>query len=161
MERGLWLMAVSLHLMAAVSWVGGMLFLSFVLAPLVRNGSISGAPGWFGVVASRFRRLVWTAIAILLVTGPVLVRERGIPLFEPRQWPHGLSLKLLLVALLLLLTVAHDLVSGHLVNRIHAQPPPERASGERGLLGIARWLPRLAVIVAIFVLVAAAGLARS
>lgn len=59
------ILLTSLHVIAAVSWVGGMVFLSFVFAPLVRNGSLPGAPALFRAAALRFRVMAWSAVAVL------------------------------------------------------------------------------------------------
>ncbi|HWV44791.1 MAG TPA: hypothetical protein VN039_02010, partial [Nitrospira sp.] len=58
---------VVLHILAAVTWIGGMIFLSLVLAPLVRGRK--AAPEFmalFRSAALRFRPIVWVAIAVLL-----------------------------------------------------------------------------------------------
>ena len=82
---------VWLHVLAAVSWIGGMIFLSLVLAPLV--GSRKAAPEFmalFRSAAHRFRFVVWGAIVVLLITGPVLLQQRGLFLLNPAEWPHVL-----------------------------------------------------------------------
>ena len=54
-----WVATVSLHLLAAVMWIGGMLFLSVVFAPLVRNGNVNPMfPAVFRAAAQRFRPVV-------------------------------------------------------------------------------------------------------
>jgi uncharacterized membrane protein len=45
---------VWLHVLAAVSWIGGMIFLSLVLAPLVRNRK--AAPEFMALFRSAARR---------------------------------------------------------------------------------------------------------
>jgi len=152
---------LSLHILAAVSWIGGMLFLSLLLAPLVRSEAIPGSQALFRAAALRFRLMVWSAIALLLTTGPVLAGQRGISLLDPNRWPEPLTTKLALVALLLLLTVTHDLLLGPLVSRISTRPASFRTRQEQTILRVSRWLSRLALGVALAVLVAAVVLARS
>ena len=97
---------VSLHILAAVTWIGGMLFLSLVLAPLVRNRK--AAPEFmalFRSAALRFRVIAWAAVGILLLTGPMLLSQRGISLGQPSSWPSIVQLKLSLVGLLLAVRV--------------------------------------------------------
>jgi uncharacterized membrane protein len=153
--------AVSLHVLAAVTWIGGMVFLSLVLAPLIRNGAFPGSSTLFRAAAMRFRSVVWSAIAALLLTGPALATHRGIPLLSPMEWPPVFRVKLSLVTLLLVLTLAHDLLLGPLVSRINALPPSDRTPGETTLLRASPWLPRFALLTAIAVLVAAVVLVRS
>jgi len=152
---------VSVHVLAAVVWIGGMGFLSLVLAPLVRSGSVPESPLLFRAAALRFRPIVWSAIALLLATGPLLLHQRGIPLVDPGQWPTVLRVKLGLVGLLLLLTFSHDLLLGPRVSRINAMPASDRTAHERLLLRTSRWLPRLALLLALAIIIAAILLARS
>ncbi len=150
-----------LHLVAAISWIGGMVFLSVVLAPLVRQRKAAPEfPALFRTAALRFRIVVWTAIAILLSTGPLLLAGRGYPLTDPTRWPAVLYVKLGLVGLLLLLTFSHDLLLGPLVSRSTAIPECARSSWERALVQSARWVPRLSLLIALAVVVAAVELAR-
>ena len=153
---------VVLHILAAVSWVGGMIFLSLVLAPLVR--SRKAAPEFmalFRSAALRFRPVVWVAIAILLITGPMLLSQRGLSVLAPASWSGIVTVKLTLVALLLFLTLLHDLVFGPQVSRVSAIAESQRTTEEQVIFKSARWLPRLSLLIALAVVIAAAMLARS
>jgi len=153
---------VFLHILAAVSWIGGMIFLSLVLAPLVRGRK--AAPEFmalFRSAALRFRPIVWVAIAVLLATGPMLLSLRGIHVTSPTSWTGIVTVKLTLVALLVILTLLHDLVLGPRVSRVSAVPDSQRTAGERLVFKTARWLPRLSLLIALAVLVTAVMLARS
>jgi copper resistance protein D len=153
---------VVLHILAAMSWVGGMIFLSLVLAPLVRGRK--AAPEFmalFRSAALRFRPVVWIAIAILLITGPMLLSHRGLSVMAPASWPGIVTMKLTLVALLLFLTLLHDLVLGPQVSRVSTIAESQRTTGEQVIFKSARWLPRLSLLIALAVVVAAAMLARS
>jgi uncharacterized membrane protein len=153
---------VALHVLAAVTWVGGMIFLSLVLAPLVR--SRKAAPEFmalFRSAALRFRPLVWIAMVILVSTGPMLLSRRGIYVTDPASWPGIVTVKLALVSLLLFLTLLHDLLLGPRVSRVSAIPESQRTSGEQMVFKTARWLPRFSLLLALGVVIAAAVLARS
>jgi uncharacterized membrane protein len=153
---------VALHVLAAVTWVGGMIFLSLVLAPLVR--SRKAAPEFmalFRSAALRFRPLVWIAMVILVSTGPMLLSRRGIHVTAPASWPGIVTVKLALVSLLLFLTLLHDLLLGPRVSRVSTIPESQRTSGEQMVLKTARWLPRVSLLLALGVVIAAAVLARS
>jgi uncharacterized membrane protein len=153
---------VVLHILAAVTWIGGMIFLSLVLAPLVRGRK--AAPEFmalFRSAALRFRPIVWVAIAVLLATGPMLLSLRGIQVSSPTSWTGIVTVKLMLVALLLLLTLLHDLVFGPQVSRVSAIPNSQRTAGERVVFKTARWLPRLSLLIGLAVMIAATMLARS
>jgi putative copper resistance protein D len=157
-----WLAVTALHILAAIAWIGGMIFLSLVLAPLVRGRK--AAPEFmalFRSAALRFRPIVWVAIAILLLTGPMLLSLRGITVMNPSSWPGIVMVKLALVSLLLFLTLLHDLLLGPRVSRVGAIPESERTSGEQMVFKTARWLPRVSLLLALAVVIAAAVLARS
>ena len=153
---------VILHILAAVSWVGGMIFLSLVLAPLVRSRkAVPEFMALFRSAALRFRPIVWVAMAILVMTGPMLLSLRGVAVASPTSWPGIVIVKLTLVALLLLLTLLHDLVLGPQVSRVSAIPESKRTAGEQVVFKTARWLPRLSLLIALAVVMTAAMLARS
>jgi putative copper resistance protein D len=155
-------LVVSVHILAAVVWVGGMLFLSLVLAPLVR--SRKAAPEFmalFRSAALRFRVVAWAAIGVLLLTGPMLLSQRGIVLTAPSSWPHIVRLKLALVGVLLVHTILHDLVLGPRISQAVAVPESSRTAWEHVVVRTARWLPRVSLLLALAVVIAAAVLARS
>ena len=153
---------VVLHILAAMSWVGGMIFLSLVLAPLVRSRKATPEfMALFRSAALRFRPVVWTAIGILLITGPMLLSQRGLSMTDPASWPGIVTVKLALVSLLLFLTLLHDLLLGPRVSRVSAIPESQRTSGEQMVFKTARWLPRVSLLLALGVVIAAAVLARS
>ena len=153
---------VILHILAAVSWVGGMIFLSLVLAPLVRSRkAVPEFMALFRSAALRFRPIVWVAMAILVMTGPMLLSLRGVAVASPSSWPGIVIVKLMLVALLLFLTLLHDLVLGPQVSRVSAIPESQRTTGEQLVFKTARWLPRLSLLIALAVVMTAAMLARS
>ncbi|SLM47271.1 conserved membrane protein of unknown function [Nitrospira japonica] len=157
-----WLPLISLHILAAVLWIGGMLFLSLILAPLLRQThDPSSFRLLFSAAARRFRSMVRLAIVILLGTGPLLLEIRGLSIMDPSTWPSVLLVKLTLVGLLLLFTLLHDLVLGPRVLRIGSQPVATRTAQDLFLLSVSRVVPRLALLIALAVLVAAAILARS
>jgi uncharacterized membrane protein len=139
-----------------------MIFHSLVLAPLVR--SRKAAPEFmalFRSAALRFRPLVWIAMVILVSTGPMLLSRRGIYVTDPASWPGIVTVKLALVSLLLFLTLLHDLLLGPRVSRVSTIPESQRTSGEQMVLKTARWLPRVSLLLALGVVIAAAVLARS
>ncbi len=153
---------VILHILAAVSWVGGMIFLSLVLAPLVRSRkAVPEFMALFRSAALRFRPIVWVAMAILVMTGPMLLSLRGVAVASPSSWPGIVMVKLTLVALLLVLTLLHDLVLGPQVSRVSAIPESQRTAGEQVVFKTARWLPRLSLLIALAVVMTASMLARS
>lgn len=153
---------VWLHLLAAVVWIGGMVFLSFVLVPVLKREPFAPQRGALMRAAGlRFRLVVWTAVGLLLATGPLLMIGRGWSPGEPGGWPPVLIAKLSLIALLLALTSVHDFLLGPRVGRILTKPVASRTDRDHLLVAGSSWLPRLSLVVALAVLGAAIMVARS
>ncbi len=153
---------VWIHLLAAVVWIGGMVFLSVVLVPVLkRDGGFAQHVVLFRTIAYRFRAVVWGAMGILLVTGLTLAAGRLIPLTEPSHWPTIFAAKIGLVILLFTLTLLHDLVVGPHVRRILAMAEAARTVRDRLLMRYSVLVPRVSLLVALLVLVMAVVLART
>ena len=91
----------------------------------------------------------------------MLLQQRGLSLLNPAEWPHVLWLKLGLVGALLLLTATHDLLLGPQVRKISALPEGTRSARDQIIVRTSFWVPRVGLVLALFVLVEAAMLARS
>ena len=98
-----------IHLIAAITWIGGMLFVWLVLNPAIRQmPPQSQGPDILRGIEERFRRIRWTSLLILLVTGFFnLIHEGGSARLES-SWGAVLLVKLLLVAIVMGLTGIHD-----------------------------------------------------
>ena len=58
------------HLLAALAWLGGMIFHIFVLDPVFRDNEVSFQSAYLlALMEARFRKLVGGSIALLLATG--------------------------------------------------------------------------------------------
>ncbi len=153
---------VWLHVLAAVSWIGGTIFLSVVLVPVLKHEPFASQKALlFRATARRFRVVAWGAIAILLLTGFPLLHQRGIPIMNPSGWPIILSVKLGLVAILLLLTLAHDLIIGPRVGRISQIPTESRTGSDHALVVWSPWIARSSLVLTLAVLLAAVVLVRT
>jgi copper resistance protein D len=150
------------HVVAAVSWIGGSIFLSVVMVPVLRREQFASQKALlFRTIAIRFRMVVWGSIATLLLTGPLLLHERGISIMNPSGWPTVLSIKLGLVAILLLVTMTHDLIVGPRVGRILQIPIENRTKSDHAIVGWSPWIARCSLILTLAVLLAAVLLVRS
>jgi uncharacterized membrane protein len=153
---------VGLHVLAAVSWIGGTIFLSVALVPVLKHEPFASQKALlFRTTARRFRVVVWGAIAILMLTGPPLLHQRGIPIMNPSGWPMILSVKLGLVAILLLFTVTHDLIIGPRVGRILQLPTESRTSSDHAMVAWSPWIARASLVLTLAVLLAAVVLVRT
>jgi uncharacterized membrane protein len=150
------------HLLAAMVWIGGMLFLTLVLAPVMREEPfVAQRRALFRTVALRFRTMVWTAIGLLVATGPVLMSQRVASLGEPSSWPFMLKLKLLLVVAMIGFTMLHDLWLGPLVSRVKRTASEGLDPSRNLLIRITPWIARLALLLGLAVLLTAVALVRT
>ena len=128
------------HVLAAITWVGGMLFVALVLVPVMRAQTDAALRArLLHQVGVRFRTVGWAALVLLLATG----------LLNLWLWPYLLALprfqwKLSLAALALVLSVVHDFVLG----------PRAGAPGADPALRVrASWIARVNVVVVLIVVV--------
>jgi len=106
------------HVLAAIAWIGGMLFVALVLVPVVRG--LNDPPLRARLVHAagvRFRAVGWSALALLLASGLGNLWLRPYLLSLPR-----FQVKLGLVVLALALSVLHDFVLGPRAGRPGADP---------------------------------------
>lgn len=131
-----------IHLLAAVTWLGGMLFIAIVLVPVTR--SVQDPQLRVDLISQtgkRFRTVGWIALALLVTTGVVMVVQRPWLLQAP-----AFHLKATLVVVTLGLSVLHDFVLGPRVGRL----PPHAAAPRRRVSWLAR--ANILVVVAIILL---------
>lgn len=154
---------VTLHLLAALVWLGGMFFLALVGAPVLRRVEPPELrASLFRRLGVAFRRVGWVAIAVLLATGAWNLGLRGMlraeVLFDPGFWSGGfgraLASKLILVAAMLVLAGLHDFVLGPRASR--EADPEARARARRW----ASWLARVNGLLGVVLVYVAVRLAR-
>lgn len=112
----LYLASVWLHVLAAMAWVGGMIFLVAVVVPMLRRPETRDrASELMQIAGRRFRTVGWVALVTLIVTGVFNVLHRGYR-FEhfftgdvfAGQWGRTLAHKLALVGVVLVMSALHD-----------------------------------------------------
>jgi uncharacterized membrane protein len=151
-----------IHLVAATFWVGGMLFLSLVAVPLVKQDAdpLTAQRGFVNLVR-RFRTLVWGALFLLVMTGSVLL---GNVINFPgllSSWPPIVTTKLILVLLLVVMSLTHDRIIGPKVRTLKNKNASELSTGEHFLLRLSPLLGRLTLLLGLGVLLAAVLMVRS
>lgn len=124
-----------LHVTAAVTWLGGMLFIAIVLVPVTRRVQDPHLRiDLISRTGKRFRTVGWAALALLVATGLVILLRRPWLLQVP-----AFQLKAALVILALGLSALHDFVLGPRVGKL----PPEVTGPRRR----ASWIARLNVLI--------------
>src|SRR6476620_11404806 len=70
---------VTIHVLAALLWLGGMLFLGVVGAPVLRAIEPPALrQRLFSELGRRFRAVGWVAVATLVATGTLMLNARGL-----------------------------------------------------------------------------------
>ena len=155
---------VSVHLLAALLWLGGMFFLAVVGAPVLRAVEPPDLRrDLFTQIGGAFRTVGWVAIGILLVTGIVNLHFRGLfssgllvsAAFWDSSYGKALAVKLVAVLFMLVVQAVHDFVHGPRSGRL--DPSTEEGLRARRM---AAWLGRLNAVAGLVVVLAAVRLAR-
>lgn len=156
---------VTIHVLAAMLWLGGMFFLGVVGAPVLRH--IEPAPlrqRLFQELGTRFRRVGWWAIAVLVITGILNLYFRGWlhwkgVLASAAFWAspvgHALAAKLIAVALMISISAIHDFIHGPRAGRATPGSPTAITMRKQAAL-----LARVNALLGIILVIAAVRLAR-
>lgn len=94
--------AITLHLLATVIWVGGMFFAYLALRPALTSHALMARAHVWAAVLKRFFPWVWICVPVILVTGFYLVFHafggfRNLPLFVNLMMGLGILMMLLFV----------------------------------------------------------------
>lgn len=136
------------HVIAAMFWIGGMLFFALVVVPCLKGAlNPSEKTSLISRIGKRFRICGWISLGILLFTGPLRLYQKGIPL---HSYGKPLQVKLFLVFVMVLLTLVHDFVLG----------PKSIAMSQAGVvsnvfqIGV-RWMARLNLLIGLSIVLSA------
>lgn len=105
-----------LHVLAAIFWIGGMLFLTLIIVPFLNAmKDPQDKRNVYRAIGPRYRAFAWLAIIILVTTGPLNMYLLGIspanifnPEFHGTSYGQPLMIKLGLVFLIVLSSLLHD-----------------------------------------------------
>lgn len=157
---------VSVHVLAAMVWLGGMLFLGLVGAPALRQ--VEPPPlrqTLFQELGLRFRTVGWWCIGVLVATGVLNLWFRGWirgdapAVLDAGFWRtgtgHALCAKLACVSIMISASAVHDFALGPAAGR--AAPGSAHAIHLRRRAAL---LARVNAIVGVVLVIAAVRLAR-
>lgn len=113
--RGVYLASVWLHVLAAMTWVGGMVVFVAAVMPYFRRRPAAEKTAFLDWFGPRFRVVSWICFAILAVTGTFNLWARGVrvdDLLRAAWWTtafgHAFMIKLGLVIAALMVSIAHE-----------------------------------------------------
>jgi copper resistance protein D len=156
---------VTAHVLAAMLWLGGMLFLGVVGAPVLRQIEPAALrQKLFQQLGLRARTMGWWSIAVLIVTGTINLWYRGWlrwdgVLGSSEFWRtttgRALAIKLVAVTAMVLVSATHDFLLGPMAGRALPGSPRALVLRRRAAL-----LARANAIIGVVVVAAAVRLAR-
>ncbi|MEX0926492.1 MAG: DUF4149 domain-containing protein [Dehalococcoidia bacterium] len=155
------------HLTAAATWIGGMIFIAAILVPTARGMHEPPGAGLLllRMAARRFRCVGWGALVLLVITGLWLLHERGVDLARIHvtegEFHDILRVKMVLVAVMVVLSSIHDFVLGPRLARRMIVARQQAGEGslvrQRKLIG---WMARANLLLVLAILAASLGLLR-
>jgi copper resistance protein D len=162
----LYLLSVWLHILATAAWIGGMVFIAFVLVPITRNPEYRPiSASLLQLAGARLRWIGWTSLILLILTGVANLSFRGFRWSEVASgsiWAGSfgqmLGAKLMLVAVILLLSALHDFRIGPQAAKLMAEAPEARQAQQ--LRKAASWIGRANFLLAIMVVALAVVMIR-
>jgi len=160
----LYYLNVTVHVLAALVWLGGMFFLALVGAPVLRaveNPELRQR--LFDQLGMRFRSVGWIALGVLLVTGLINLHFRGFlswrvltdPQFVRSPWGFAFTVKSLALVVMLVIEGYHDWVLGPRAGRVVAGSPEALSLRSRAAL-----YARISAVCGVIIVLAAIRLAR-
>ncbi len=164
--HSLYVWSVVVHILAAMMWVGGMLFLVLVLMPalrLIEDDRLRAK--LIRVTGMRFRLVGWACLAVLLVTGYVNLAARGLGgeiLATPEFWATGygrtLGWKLLLFIAVLSLSATHDFMIGPRAGALQRRDPGGREAQRMRFMAV--WFGRFNLLLSLIIVIVGVLLVR-
>ncbi len=153
-----WVFILWIHLLAAVTWIGGMVIVSLVVVPVLASREPSSQhTELLRAIGERFSQVGWVCIVVLVMTGILNLMHLAIPwdvLFTTRLGKL-LIVKWGLVAGMIGLSIYHDFIAGPRLKFLSPGDPVYVRLAAR-----MRWSGRLSLILGLATLFVAIGLRR-
>ena len=105
MEQVIHTISATLHILAAVTWIGSMIYSQFGVSPALKPLGPNKAHAINGLAIKSFSGLTWASLVVLLATGTYAVVVKWDKLAPLTTKPEGITLlvKLALVAALIVI----------------------------------------------------------
>lgn len=159
--------SVFIHVIAAMFWIGGMLFTVGVLVPASRDTLLKDKRGaFFTLIGKKFSRISWLLFGLLILTGITNLLARGISwefILEPAFWQYGMGatlfIKLCLFGMVLIISGIHDFYAGPKAAALMDESPSDKITLK--MRKFTSWLGRVNLILGLGILFFALKLLRS
>lgn len=159
-----YLISVWLHLLGAIVWIGGMVFLGVVLVPVLRERRFEPVrTAMLYRTGLRFRWMGWIVLALLVLTGITNLGFRGYVWADAVNgslwagpWGRVLAWKIGLVVVVLIGSALHDFYLGPRAARLLEAEEP----GAESLRRVASYAGRVMLLLSLIILALAVMLVR-
>lgn len=146
---------VSIHIIGAIIWVGGIFFLGLIAVPVLRRQQATKRAELLTDFGNRFRTIGYAILGLLVITGIIQAIYHGATVtnvlngtFFQTHFGSSLAKKLLFFGAMVAVSVVHDFYVG---------PASARAAQEgrdtEALRTAASWLARLTALLALGVVI--------
>jgi len=104
-------LVVWIHLVAAITFIGGLMYLHLVLRPVLQSQGVETLSSEIlRKAGQRFRTITWMSLIVLILTGAFNMLSEGGSARIETEWGVVLMLKLFLFAIAFGLVLIHDFV---------------------------------------------------
>lgn len=151
-----------LHLLAAIFWVGGQVFLVSVVIPVLKQRlPIAEHAALSAQMGRRFAVLSGVALIVLVITGGYTAVAHGLSVHILTQttWGHVLLVKIISVGVMLILSGIHGLYYGRVLERLGSAPADLVSDERQHLRRQSRAVSEVNLLLAIAIVGLAAWLA--
>jgi uncharacterized membrane protein len=110
-----------IHIMSAIAWIGGQLFILLILLPIMRTALPRNERTLvFAQVGRRYAVLSWIALTLLIITGVLNGERRSVSWEHLTDSGYGqiLFTKLIFVAFVIVVTLVHALYFGRRITEL-------------------------------------------
>lgn len=127
------------HLVGAVIWLGGIIYINLVLVPIVKTFEPSTAGKLMGENVKRFSVIAWTSIGLLIITGLIMLDADALFDFST-DFGTFLTLKIITASIMIIIGLYITLL---LVPKIRKLAPAEGDAPTPEFLNLQKRLPLL------------------
>lgn len=163
--QALYFFSVYLHILSAITWIGGMFFMVLVLVPFLRKGDRATAAKVMREGGTRFRDVGWVCFVLLLITGTFNLYIRGVrltsfvdPAWLSSDFGRTVLWKLGVFALVVAVSAVHDFILGPMATQAVTADP--RSAEAEKLRRRASQLGRVNVLLALVLVALGVSLVR-
>jgi putative copper resistance protein D len=159
------LVSMWIHLLAAVTWIGGLAFIAMVLVPTLRRPELKAqAVLLLRVSGAKFMRIAYATLVTLVVTGTTNLLLKaggswaGVDALFAGTYGRLLETKISLVVVVIALALYHDFVVGPAATR-----EMEVDGGSAAALALRRrasWIGRINTLLSLVIMTLALLLVR-